>query len=179
MRYLKQIAFAVLTLACVGCGNDRNSPPNNFHRYYYKNIHLTYNLVGDARGTEDLYIADYGKYEARYSKYEALTEKGVKPVDNAGITRFTDSYEVDYLNKTVLHTRVTSLDSLYHLSEGSIPSPDEYVAASMHDNAFRNDGTDTVRGVGATVWYQHDSEMKLWVWHSLLLKKFIRTRDNF
>ena len=162
MNY-KHSLIAVLLLAAIGCGNDRSGPTNSFRRYDYKNIHLRYDLVGDARGTEDLYIADYGKYEARYSKYEALTEKGPRPVDNAGITRLTDAYEVDFIGKTVSHTHVTSLDSLYHLSESSTPSPDEYVSSSMHDNTFRNDGTDTTNGFTATVWHQHESDMKLWV----------------
>jgi hypothetical protein len=172
MRMKKLLVVGMIVLVA-GCrSNDYSGPLNSFKRYPFKNIHLSYTFSGDARGTEDLYIADYGKYEARRTSIELLLPQGIRPKDEAGITRLSDVYNIDYIDKKVVHRRVTTLDSLYHLDESSIPKTDDYLQSSMKDYLFHSNGTEQIQGKAATLWEPHDGSMKLWVWNSLLLKKY-------
>jgi hypothetical protein len=163
----------IVLLLFFGCkNNDYSGPLNTFKRYPFKNVHLSYTFSGDARGKEDLYIADYGKYETRRTSIELLLEQGIRPKNEAGITRLTDAYNIDYIDKKVLHHHVTTLDSLYHLDEASIPKSNDYLQASMKDYLFHVTGEDTIQGKVATLWQPRDGSMKLWVWNSLLMRKY-------
>ncbi|HYM20105.1 MAG TPA: hypothetical protein VEW28_03770 [Candidatus Kapabacteria bacterium] len=162
-----------------GCrNNDYSGPLNSFKRYPFKNVHLSYTFTGDARGREDLYIADYGKYETRDTKIELLLTNGIRPKEESGITRLTDVYTIDHLQKKVMHRHVRVLDSLYHLDASSVPSSEDYLQTSMRDFLFINGGIDTIGGFPATRWEPRDGSMKLWVWNALLLKKYTISQNG-
>jgi hypothetical protein len=174
-----RIYLFLSVLIFFGCrSNDYSGPLNSFKRYPYRNVHLSYAFSGDARGIEDLYIADYGKYETRRTSIELLLPQGIRPKDEAGITRLTDVYNIDYRQKKVMHKRVTTLDSLYHLSELSIPPPSDYLESSMKDYLFHSGGTEMVHDHPAMVWAPRDGSMKLWVWNSLLIKKYTMSENG-
>lgn len=165
--------------AVIGCGKgDRGEPLNSFHRYEIRNVHLTYDFIGNARGQEELFLADYGKYEARYSKYELLTTEAIRPMANAGITRLTDVYSIDVPQRQIKHMRPSELDSLYHLPEGSIPTPQEFLKNSMKNNLLREVGQDSVLGFYATRYQSSDGNAKLWLWRGMLIRKETMTREG-
>lgn len=156
---------------CRKSGEPFSGPPNTMKRYPYERLHLTYEYSGDVRGTEELFVADYGRKEARYSKFEVLSEHGVRPEENGGIMRFADTYTIDFSEKRINHQRVRYLDSLYHLDAEDTPSPQGYMDNEMKKNYFTNTGIDTIAGKPAKRWQQVDGGMSLWVWNSLLLRK--------
>lgn len=176
---LPSLLSLVLIVSVLSCRNDDYSGPlNSFHRYEFKNSHLVYEFIGDARGREDIFMSDYGKYEARYSKYEMLTPQAIQPVATAVITRLTDAYTVEPSERKVMHTRVRELDSLYHLSGNDIPSAPSFFEQTMKKYLFRSAGTDSIGGVVATLWETRDGSAKMWIWRGILLKKLTQTKDG-
>lgn len=172
----RSILYLLLAVAALSCrSDDFAGPMNSFHRYEFKNTHLVYEFIGDARGREDLFMSDYGKYEARYSKYDLLTPEAIRPMATAVITRLTDAYTIEPQKREVMHTRVRELDSLYHLSASDIPTPQEYFSENMKKYLFRSAGTDTVGGIAATRWETRDGSAKMWIWRGILLKKTTQT----
>src|SRR5690349_4397509 len=134
-----------MTAAVFAGGCKKNAGPssgtvNEFKRYPYERFHLTYEYTGDLRGTEELFVSGYGKYEARYSKFEILTPEAIRPIDNSSITRMSDIYVINYLEKSVMHDHVAQLDSLYHLGANDIPSSQEYLESEMKRNLMTNSG---------------------------------------
>ncbi len=179
-KYSCSLCYAALVccLCLFGCKKESDPSTSQFKRYPFKNIHLSYEYVGSARGTEDFYVADYGKYEARYSHMQQITPAGIRPYENAGITKISDVYSIDYIDKKVVHLRMSSLDSLYRLPESEIPTPEEFLEATMKDNYFIQSGTDNILGHKTTVWTQQDETLKLWVWSSMPMKRFTVIEDG-
>lgn len=179
-KYYRVLCFAVLAscLCLFGCKKESDPSTSKFKRYPFRNIHLSYEYDGNARGTEDFYVADYGKYEARYSHMQQITPSGIRPYENGGITKISDVYSIDFLDKKVVHLRMASLDSLYRLPESQIPSPEEFLQATMRDNYFIQSGTDNILGQNTTVWKQQDETLKLWVWNSMPMKRFSMIEDG-
>ena len=159
------------SLAVVGCKKESNPASSEFKRYNYKNFHLSFIYQGDARGTEDFYVADYGKYEARYSHMQQMTPAGLRPYENGGITRLSDVYTIDFLEKKVAHLRMTSLDSLYSLTGSEVPTAQQFLETTMKDNYFTQAGNDTILGYKTTIWKQQDDALTLWVWNSMPMKR--------
>ncbi|MBS1904148.1 MAG: hypothetical protein JSS75_10620 [Bacteroidetes bacterium] len=176
---LRALLGAALVASVIGCGkHEYSGPVNAFRRYEIKNVHMQYEFLGNARGGEEMFIADYGRYEARYSKYELLGEQGIQPVGSAGITRLADVYNISLNERKVVHLKPPELDSLYHLSESEIPTPAQFLEKSMHNNLMRAVGTDTIAGVPATRWENRDGSGKFWIWRGILMKKITQTRDG-
>jgi hypothetical protein len=161
-----------------GCKKSDSASLNGLKRYPYERLHVTYEYSGDVRGTEDLYVADYGKYEARYSKLDLLAGQTIRSVDNAAITRIGETYSIDFTQSRGTHDHSTSIDSLYHLSESDIPSTQEYLESEMKKNFFKKVGTDIIAGKTATRWQQMDGDLMIWVWNSILLRKEISSGTN-
>ncbi len=163
--------MGLLVFGCKKTGEPVSNSINDLKRYPYERIHLTYEYSGDVRGIEELFVSDYGKYEARHSKFEVLGPKEIHSSDNGAITRFADMYKVDYTQMQAAHDHVRSLDSLYHLEGKDIPTSQEYIEFEMKKNYFKNIGIDSVAGKPAIKWQQIDGVLTLWFWNGLLLRK--------
>ncbi|MDP4219625.1 MAG: hypothetical protein Q8916_08015 [Bacteroidota bacterium] len=173
------LAAGILTLGLgAGCKKSDSASLNGLKRYPYERLHVTYEYTGDVRGTEDLYVSGYGKYEARYSKLDLLAGQTIRSVDNAAITRIGETYSIDFTQNRGSHDHSSSIDSLYHLSESDIPSPQEYLESEMKKNFFKKVGTDIIAGKPATRWQQMDGDLIVWVWNSILLRKEINSAAN-
>ncbi len=180
-KHFSRLRCVAVLASCVclfGCKKESDPSTSSLKRYPFKNIHLSYEYGGTARGSEDFYVAGYGKYEARYSHMQQITPTGIHPYENAGITRLSDVYSIDVLNKKVVHLRMASLDSLYRLSESDMPSPEEFLKATMKDNYFIQTSSENILGRPSTVWKQQDETLKLWVWNSLPMKRASTIEDG-
>ena len=161
----------LLVFGCKKSGEPFSGPLNELKRYPYERFHLTYEYSGDVRGTEEMFVSGYGKYEARHSKFEIFSDQGVHASDNGSLSRLTDLYKIDYVLRRALHEHSRPLDSLYHLNADNIPSPQAYLESEMQRNYFKNSGIDTMLGKPATRWQHADNIMTLWVWNGLLLRR--------
>jgi len=171
------LAGALCTSGCKKSG-DYTGPLNSFKRYPYQKLHLSYTYDGDLRGTDELYFSDYGKYEARYSKYEVLVPGEVRGSDNASLLRITDRYDINFQDNTVIHDRDNSLDSLYHLDEKDIPASLKYWETDMKNHFLVNKGTDIIDGKPAARWEADGGGLILWVWNSILLRKRVNSNKG-
>lgn len=165
---------SISALFAIGCkkGGEANSGHfNNLKRYPYERAHVVYEYTGDVRGTEDIFISDFGRYEARYSKVEIFSKQGIKPSDNGAITRLADQYTFDLAQRTATHDHPPTLDSLYHLEGNAIPTPQEYFEFEMKRNFFHSAGSDIIAGKPATRWEQDNASLTIWMWNSFLLRK--------
>ena len=168
----------IFSIGCKKSGEPFSGQLNAFKRYSYEQFHLTYEYSGDVRGTEELFASDYGKYEARQSKLDIFSPKEIHSSDNGSITRLTDIYTIDNLQKSVFHEHLSPLDSLYHLDADDIPSPQGYLESSMKRNYFKNTGVDSIAGKLATRWQQIDGNMTLWIWNGLLLRRHLSSSEG-
>ncbi len=174
--------IAAIALLNSGCDKKSGEPFSGqigaFKRYPWERFHLTYEYSGDVRGTEELFVSGYGKYEKHLSNYEIISPQGLRTSAKGAITRFIDVYTFDLTQNRCIHQRMDNLDSLYHLEGKDIPTPQEYLETEMTRNYFKNVGTDTLGGKTATRWQQIDGGLTLWVWNCILLRKHIISEDG-
>jgi hypothetical protein len=175
IKLFSKILFCILpwifALGCKKNGEPFSGPPNEMKRYPYERFHLTYEYSGDVRGTEEMFVSGYGKYEARYSKFDVLTPQEIHSSDNGAITRIADIYTIDFSKMLAIHEHSRSLDSLYHLEGSYIPSSKEYIEAEMKKKYFQNVATDIIEGKPALKWQEIDGHLTLWIWNGLLLRR--------
>jgi hypothetical protein len=170
------VSFFIVTTALFLAGCKKSGEPNagsinTFKRYPYERYHLAYEYSGDLRGTEELFVADFGKYEARYSKFDIMSPETIRHMDNSSITRISDLYILDYSEKSVINERLGTLDSLYHLDESDIPSAQAYLESEMKKNFMKNAGIEILGGKPATHWQGMEAGVDIWVWNTLMLRK--------
>ena len=96
---MKNVTLLILFLASVlfsACGKKSASgPPNSFKRYPYKNFHITYILGGDSRGTEEVFVSDWGRNEAQFSKSEIMSPDGIHSENHILLIRNAEQYTID------------------------------------------------------------------------------------
>ncbi|MEI8134477.1 MAG: hypothetical protein WCH46_05280 [bacterium] len=173
--------LALSTILFSGCnkGNDFSGPINSFKRYPYEKFHLSYELTGNARGTEEVYVAGYGKDEAQFSNSEIFGEQGgINAEHHILITHISRVYTVDTDRRNFMTTHMVHLDSLYHLDEKDIPTPIQYMQSEMKTNFLKNVGSDIVDGKPTSKWQMGDGEVTVWMWNGILVKKTAGVGEN-
>jgi hypothetical protein len=171
-------SFVIYT-GCKNNGEQDSVQINTFKRYPFERLHLTYTFSGDARGTEEVFASDYGKYEAQISKSDIFSPQQVNQENRANITRIADVYLADYSKKTLEHNHLSYLDSLYHLNEKDIPASPQYMEFEMKRNLMKNTGTDTIAGKLASRWQLIDGNMTMWIWNGILVKKYAGNEEGY
>jgi len=176
LKFLAVMAPAVITgIFFISCGRKGgepfSGPLNNLKRYPYEKFHATYEFSGDARGDEELVVADYGKYELRRTKSDMFSPESVDSEDKGAITLGVEVYSMDFKKHTAVHQRMQYLDSLYHLAANEMPTAQQYFESEMKKNFFINTGSDTIAGKLATRWHQNEGALTLWIWNGILLRK--------
>ena len=181
IKILGLILFCVLSMQSgIGCrkSGEYSGPINGLKRYPYERAHLIYEYSGDVRGTEEFFLSDFGKYEARYSKIDVISAKEIQPSENGSITRLADQYAFDFAKKTTIHDHLTVLDSLYHLEGDAIPTSQEYFESEMKRNFFLNSGSDLIAGKPAIRWEQGNGALTIWMWNCILLRKHVNSKGT-
>ena len=172
--------LAIIGFAASGCKNQgAPGTVNSFKRYAFKNAHIVLRHSGDTRGNEDIYIADYGKYEARLTNIEMFRGEATLPRQMVDITRIADLYNVNLQNHQVRHQHNPMLDSMYRLPEGDIPTPQQFTDYQMKEGYYKNEGPDTAAGFKATRWFSPDNQSKFWIWNTFAVKQIYPTQDGF
>jgi len=169
----------VIVSGCKKTGEPYSGPINSLKRYPFEHFHLTYGFSGDARGSEEVFVAGYGRYEAQINKSEILTAKGVQSANHTIITRFADMYSLDYSRRNLQHIHSGYLDSLYHLDQSDVPSPQQYLEFEMKRNLLKNTGFDTVAGKTVQRFQLIDGNMTMWIWNGMLLRKYAGSQEGY
>ena len=133
-RFSFILVYTLSLLFIFGCKSGGLRPGEKVKRYTFDHAHIQFDVSGMLRGKEDLYIADFGRLEARYSDLEILGEKGVLRNRTIFLNRGANLYRFNIENVEATHTVVPVLDSLY---KGLLPvqSPKE-----LSDYTFRLGG---------------------------------------
>ena len=166
----------IMAIVFLAAGCKRSGNPdivNAFKRYPIERFHAVFQFSGDLRGTEEVFVSDYGKNEARYSKFEAFVPEGIKQRSNVTITRLGDTYGYNFLDSSFIKEHVPVLDSLYHLDNKDIPSPVNFMESEMKRQLLQLAGTDTIDGKIAERWHAPEGTMTIWVWNSIIIKKHV------
>ena len=179
---IPKAAFAICyILSFYGCAKkaeDYSGPANSFKRYPIEHFHITYEISGDGRGIEEVYVSDYGKFEAEQSKTEIFAQQGVMSEDRSLVTRIADIYEIDNQRKEYIHNHVNALDSVFHLGGKDIPSPAQYMETQMQSGFLRNVGQETIDGKLTTKWQQPDGNLTMWTWNGILFRKTVHADEG-
>ena len=173
-RFLLLCISTLLLLSIVGCKSSTTAPSGKVKRYPYERFHIHYEISGGARGVEDAYIADYGKYEGRYMDVEMLRSIGNERLHTVTINRGADRYMVEIEHNDGEHSFSLKIDSLYR---GLIEplTPQELTEVSLRAMRISKVGTDTVIGKVCDGWSSIDDKLNLWISDGMLLRK--RTPD--
>jgi hypothetical protein len=173
------IGICALMLPLAGCSKKDPSKPNNLKRYNQKSIHGVYKYSGNNRGQEEFFIADYGKYEAHIMNIEMFQQMIFLPRHETNVTRLWELYNLNPASKQIRHQRSPLFDSLYHLSDDDLPTPDQQFEQVMKDNYFKKQGTEVVNGYTATKWTQLDNGSALWMAGTLLVKQYLTAQEGY
>jgi hypothetical protein len=163
------IAFAISVSSCSQSGGPDNTL---FKRYPIKNAYIRYEISGDGQGSEDLYIADYGRYELVVSDYVSGISSELKPNKRTIITRFADIYSITPNSPVGRKTLNQSLDSLYKLTS-DIPSYSQMVDKTLEGGKFQLEGSEIVAGFPTQRWKQVMGPTTIFLYNGIILKRVI------
>jgi hypothetical protein len=147
----------VIVLAIAGC--SRQLPPgerNNFHPFGVEHASLHFEYFGFTRGSEDLYEDGSGLREVHDIHSEAITEKGFHPTSTYTVRDVSHTTTVDSVKMVEVRLIDKTMDSLFHLPNGDIPTPDGQFGstATQRGYALRGDTIIVASGVSikAHIW---------------------------
>ncbi len=173
------LVFLAALVPLFGCKKQDHTKPNALKRYNMKSVHGIYRYSGNNRGTEEFYIADYGKYEAHIMNIEMFQRMVFIPRRETNVTRLWDLYNLNPGTRQIRHQTSRLFDSLYHLSDDDLPTPEQQFEMIMKENYFKKQGTEVVNGYTATKWTQLDNGSALWVYGTLLVKEYLTAKDGY
>ena len=166
-------ASFILFLATVSLGScNKSSSPgaaNGFRPYSIQHAILHFEYFGSTRGTEDMYIDSFGRWEAHYTHSERITQDAFKPTITLAIKHGSMLTVVDSGRNQSVRFKDQPVDSLYRLSD--FPSPEEEFANSFLKSGFQAAG-DTVRlGIRMQIFEMANQPVKMYEWHGILVGK--------
>jgi hypothetical protein len=161
-------------LALVACNKNAETSKASpkLKRYPYENVHIKYEAKGSAEGTDEKFIADYGRYEAVYSEFLISTEQGTMPRKQMVITKEGDVYQVDLIRNQGKHAHVQVFDSLYKLRE-NIPTLEDMKTRLLTSGQFQPEGHELINGLLCERWHQAVGPITLFLYNNLVLKKIV------
>jgi hypothetical protein len=161
---------AALT-SCANKGGDKAANTRTkLKKYPYENVHIVYEVKGAGEGTEETFIADYGRLEAMYTDYIMASPQGPMPRRQLLLTKAADFYVADLAKNQGKHLLVKSFDSLYKLKE-NIPSPEDMKNRMLDLGQYQLVGKEVVNGLLCERWQQAVGPVTLFLYNNLLLKK--------
>jgi hypothetical protein len=154
------VFFAVLLLPLsiiAGCSRN-DGPINNFHPYGIKHAALHLEYFGDTRGTEDLFFDNFGDQETHIKHSETVTDKEFHPKYTVSVRNIANIIAVDSVKMETVRLIDKTFDSLYHLSPGDVPTPEEQFASFFGGRGYIKCGDTLIRVQGlalnAHIWQQ-------------------------
>lgn len=170
----KSLLYMVLAIAISfsSCSQSGGADDDLFRRYPVKNVHIKYEITGDGIGIEDLYIADYGRYELVVSDYTSGITSMPRPNKYTIITRMADIYGITPDSSVGRKTHNQLLDSLYRL-RSDIPSYSVIVDKTLEAGKFQLEGTEVVAGLPTQRWKQVMGPTTVFLYNGLILKRIV------
>jgi hypothetical protein len=162
----------VMSIAISSCSQSGGADDASFKRYAIKNAYIKYEISGDGFGTEDLYIADYGRYELVVSDYLSGISSMPTPNKRTIITRLADIYAAAVDSPTGRRTRNQLLDSLYKLTS-DIPPYSEIVDKTLEGGKFQLEGSEVVAGFPTQRWKQVMGPTTIFLYNGVVLKRVV------
>ena len=169
-RFLFILVFSLSLVLVFGCKSGGSGPGAKVKRYPYERLHIQHEVSGVLRGKEDVYSADFGRLEARYSDLEILGERGIVRNRTIIINKGADLYTFNIESVEASHTVIPILDSLY---KGllSVSTPKELSDYTFQLGGLMPKGIDTVLGFRCDKWVTPDEKVTLLVSNGMLLRK--------
>ena len=137
----------------------------NMQRYAVKNATIIYKHSGMTEGEEKVYIADYGKKEARYTEL-TVSAFGFSTTTRELELHLGDDYYAIDLNEKI-GTKTTFSDD-FELSKKEVKEYEELGKEMMEAMGFEKTGTGTILGKKCDIW--EGMGTKSWIWKNIPLK---------
>src|ERR1017187_2588428 len=119
------LAFLILSLSMIAGCSRNNGPINSFHPYGINRAALHLEYFGETRGTDDLFFDHFGQRETHITHSEVITDKDFHPTFTYSSRSFATVTVVDSLKREDVRLIDRTYDSLFHLSPGDMPTPEE------------------------------------------------------
>ncbi|HEY6172346.1 MAG TPA: hypothetical protein VIX80_08825 [Candidatus Kapabacteria bacterium] len=162
----------VVAITVSSCSQNGGAADAFFKRYPIKNAYIQYEITGDGVGTEDLYIADYGRYEFVRSDYMSGISSLPTPVKRIIITRLADIYSYALDSPTGRKSHSQPLDSLYKLTS-EIPPYSVIVEKTLEGGKFQLEGSEVVAGFPTQRWKQVMGPTTIFLYNGIVLKRVV------
>ncbi|NOZ09192.1 MAG: hypothetical protein GXO91_10035, partial [FCB group bacterium] len=143
------------------------------HRYPVKSCIIDFELNGMQKGRETLYIDDYGKREARYSKTTLGIGDSAKKSNTLMLMDETWIYNIDLINKTGTKTM--------NPVHAPIPVRQEFkdMITLNHENMRKMGGKligeEEFLKKKCEVWEIKALHSKTWIWNGIILRSIVNT----
>jgi hypothetical protein len=167
----------VIAITVSSCSQQVGADDALFKRYPIKNAYIKYEITGDGAGSEDLYIADYGRYELVISDYISGISGMPKPNRGTILTRFADIYSVTSNSPTGRQTHNKPLDSLYKLTS-DIPPYSFIVEKTLEAGKFQLEGSEVIAGFPTQRWKQVMGPTTVFLYNGIILKRIIDGKNG-
>lgn len=163
------LAIAFSVASCTQSGGPHDT---FFKRYPIKNAYIKYEITGDGVGGEDLYIADYGRYELVVSDYLSGMSSQARTNRRSIITRMAEIYAITPDSPVGRKTHNHVLDSLYKLTS-DIPPYSLIVDRTLEAGKFQLEGSEVVAGLPTQRWKQVMGPTTIFLYNGLILKRIV------
>ena len=135
------------------------------NRYAVKDATISYKYSGMSEGEGMVYIADYGKKEAHYTKLKTSAFGFSTETNELELNLGDVYYTIDLNEKT--GTKLVMTDDL-GLSKKEIKEYEELGKEMMEEMGFEKTGEGTILGKKCDIW--EGMGTKTWIWKNISLK---------
>ena len=148
----------------------------------HASLHFEY--FGFTRGSEDIYEDSSGLREGHDIHSEAITEKAFHPTNTYTVREGSRVTAVDSVKMVEVLRIDKTMDSLFHLPSGDIPTPDDQFASAFKQRGYvlRGDTNILVSGMSlkAHIWQLSERPSYLFEFKGLIVgnKANINGQEN-
>jgi hypothetical protein len=165
----RKVILLVVLLAALVASGCKKSGHEKFLPYGVQHARMHFEFLGSSRGYEDLFVDSFGVYEAHFVHQDMVSSKDVKTVKLLVIKRGSELAVTDSMQMAQSLTKDTRLDSLYKLSSGDAPGPEEEFASFFKEGRFHKIADTTVLGLKANLWQQAEDPVYIIEWRGIVI----------
>ncbi len=139
--------FLVVLFCGLTAGCSRQLPPgerNNFHPFGVRHAWLHLEYLGDTRGWEDIYEDSSGFLEAHLVHSEIAVKDQFHSTITYTVRRGSSVTVVDSVQQKEIRLLDRISDSLYHLPNGDVPTPDDQFGSYFGQQGYIVRGDTTI-----------------------------------
>ncbi len=175
IAYLTRAACLLLLVLSVGSCNKASGPAalNSYRPYSIDHAIMHFENFGEVRGTEDLFIDSFGHLEAHYIHSEHATQKAFEATITLSIKHWATATIIDTGHGQTVRLKDVTLDSLYHLPSGDVPSAEEHFGSVFTQLGYHQAGDTTLAGIHMHIWQLASDPVFVFEWHGILVGRKI------